>query len=82
MGLIAPVTLVGAAVFHTIDTLAGIVMAQLIQPGTPVLFGGAPAAFHMREATSPMLAVQALHLDVAYAAIGLTGLFAGLAIVG
>lgn len=70
MGLIAPVTLVGAAVFHTIDTLAGIVMAQLIQPGTPVLFGGAPAAFHMREATSPMLAVQALHLDVAYAAIG------------
>jgi len=70
MGLIAPVTLVGAAVFHTVDTLAGIVMAQLIQPGTPVLFGGAPAAFHMREATSPMLAVQALHLDVAYAAIG------------
>ena len=70
MGLIAPVTLVGAAVFHTVDTLAGIVMAQLVQPGTPVLFGGAPAAFHMREATSPMLAIQALQLDVAYAAIG------------
>lgn len=70
MGLIAPVTLVGAAVFHTVDTLAGIVMAQLVRPGTPVLFGGAPAAFHMREATSPMLAIEALKLDVLYAAIG------------
>ncbi|MEZ4863350.1 MAG: trimethylamine methyltransferase family protein [Caldilineaceae bacterium] len=70
MGLIAPVTLVGAAVFHTVDTLAGVIMAQLVRPGTPVLFGGAPAVFHMQEATSPMAAVQALHLDVAYAAIG------------
>lgn len=70
MGLIAPVTLVGAAVFHTVDTLAGIVMAQIIKPGTPVLFGGAPAAFHMREATSPMLAIEALRLDTIYAAIG------------
>jgi trimethylamine---corrinoid protein Co-methyltransferase len=70
MGLIAPVTLVGAAVFHTVDVLAGIVMAQLVRPGTPVLFGGAPAAFHMREATSPMLAIEALHLDLVYTAIG------------
>jgi trimethylamine--corrinoid protein Co-methyltransferase len=70
MGLIAPVTLIGAAVFHTVDVLAGIVMAQIVRPGTPVLFGGAPAAFHMREATSPMLAIEAVQLDVVYAAIG------------
>ncbi|MBP6017128.1 MAG: trimethylamine methyltransferase family protein [Candidatus Promineofilum sp.] len=70
MGLIAPVSLVGATVFHTVDTLAGIVMAQIVRPGTPVLFGGAPAEFHMRAATSPMLGIQALHLDVAYAAVG------------
>lgn len=70
MGLIAPVTLVGATVFHTVDTLAGIIMAQIIKPGTPVLFGGAPAAFHMKAATSPMLAIEALHLDIAYAAVG------------
>jgi trimethylamine--corrinoid protein Co-methyltransferase len=69
MGLIAPVTLVGATVFHTADVLAGLTMAQVIKPGTPVLFGGAPAEFHMRAATSPMLGVQALHLDVAYAAV-------------
>lgn len=66
MGLIAPVTLVGATIFHTVDVLAGITMAQLIKPGTPVLFGGAPAAFHMKEASSPMLDIDALHLDLAY----------------
>ncbi|HFC12902.1 MAG TPA: hypothetical protein ENJ56_08670, partial [Anaerolineae bacterium] len=66
MGLIAPVTLVGATVFHVADVLAGLTMAQIAKPGTPVLFGGAPAEFHMREATSPMLGVRALQLDLAY----------------
>lgn len=70
MGLIAPVTLVGAAVFHTVDTLAGVIMTQLIRPGAPVIFGGAPASFHMQEASAPMLGIEALHLDVLYAAIG------------
>ena len=65
-GLIAPVTTVGATVFHTIDVLAGITMAQLIRPGAPVLFGGAPATFHMKIASSPMAAIEALQLDVAY----------------
>src|SRR5215210_7391462 len=69
MGLIAPVTLVGATVFHTIDVLAGITMAQVIRPGAPVLFGGAPATFHMKVASSPMAAIEALQLDVAYVAV-------------
>ncbi len=66
MGLIAPVTLVGALVFHCVDVLTGITMAQIVRPGAPVLFGGAPATFHMKAASSPMLAIEALHLDVAY----------------
>lgn len=66
MGLIAPVSLVGATVFHTVDVLAGLVMAQLLKPGTPVLFGGAPATFNMKTATSPMSAIEALQLDVGY----------------
>jgi trimethylamine--corrinoid protein Co-methyltransferase len=69
MGLIAPVTLVGATVFHTIDVLAGITMAQVVRPGAPVLFGGAPATFHMKIASSPMAAIEALQLDVAYVAV-------------
>ena len=70
MGLTAPVTLVGSAVFHAVDTIAGIVMAQVIRPGAPVLYGGAPAEFHMRETTSPMVGVQALYLDIVNAEVG------------
>jgi trimethylamine--corrinoid protein Co-methyltransferase len=66
MGLVAPVTTVGATVFHTVDVLAGITMAQVIRPGAPVLFGGAPATFHMKAASSPMAAIEAFQLDAAY----------------
>jgi len=69
MGLIAPVTEVGATVFHTVDVLAGITMAQIVRPGAPVLFGGAPATFHMKIASSPMAAIEALQLDTAYVAV-------------
>ncbi len=69
MGLIAPVTLVGATVFHTADVLAGLTMVQLVRPGAPVLFGGAPAIFHMKAATSPMAAIEAQQLNMAYVAV-------------
>jgi len=69
MGLIAPVTTVGATIFHTADVLAGITMAQIIRPGAPVLFCGAPATFHMKVASSPMAAIEALQLDAAYVAV-------------
>jgi len=69
MGLIAPVTTVGATVFHTVDVLAGITMAQVVRPGAPVLFGGAPATFHMKIASSPMAAIEAIQLDAAYIAV-------------
>ena len=69
MGLIAPVTLVGALVFHCVDVLTGLTMVQVLHPGHPVLFGGAPATFHMKAASSPMAAIEAQHLDVAYVAI-------------
>ena len=69
MGLIAPVTLVGALVFHCVDVLAGLAMAQIVKPGHPVVFGGAPATFHMKAASSPMAAIEAQHLNVAYVAI-------------
>jgi trimethylamine--corrinoid protein Co-methyltransferase len=44
-------------------------MAQVVRPGAPVLFGGAPATFHMKIASSPMAAIEALQLDVAYVAV-------------
>ena len=62
MGLLAPVTTLGAAAFHVADVLAGVTLAQTIRPGAPLLFGAAPAAFHMRATTSPMTAVEAMRL--------------------
>jgi trimethylamine--corrinoid protein Co-methyltransferase len=44
-------------------------MAQVIRPGAPVLFGGAPATFHMKIASSPMSAIEAIQLDAAYIAV-------------
>ena len=69
MGLIAPVTIVGALVFHCVDVLTGLTMAQIVKPGAPILFGGAPATFHMKAASSPMAAIEAQRLNVAYVEI-------------
>ncbi|MCO6449445.1 MAG: trimethylamine methyltransferase family protein [Caldilineales bacterium] len=68
MGLIAPVTPVAAAAFHVADVLAGVTMAQTLRPGHPLLFGGAPAAFHMRTTASPMAAIEAMQLTTLYVA--------------
>jgi trimethylamine--corrinoid protein Co-methyltransferase len=57
LGMISPSTTVGALVLHTAEVLSGLTIAQVVRPGTPVLFGGAPASFHMQLMTNPMTAV-------------------------
>ncbi|MCP4231085.1 MAG: hypothetical protein GY771_13180 [bacterium] len=69
-GFIAPVTLVGTLVQHTAETLSGIVISQLSNPGAPVLYGGSPAAFDVRYETTPMGAVETQMIDCAYNEIG------------
>jgi trimethylamine--corrinoid protein Co-methyltransferase len=70
MALNAPVTIMGAAAFHTAEVLAGITMAQLVRPGAPTLFGGSAAAFHMQNTTSPMTAIEALRLTATSSLVG------------
>jgi trimethylamine---corrinoid protein Co-methyltransferase len=48
VGLSAPGTLAGTIAQETAEILAGLCVTQLIQPGTPVCFGGIPHAFDMR----------------------------------
>lgn len=55
--------------FYKYDVLGGLTMAQLVKPGTPVLFGGAPAVLDMKVATAPMSAIESQTLDVAYVAV-------------
>ena len=47
-GLAVPVTTVGALVMQTAEVLSGVVFTQLIKSGSPVIFAGAPGAFHMQ----------------------------------
>jgi trimethylamine--corrinoid protein Co-methyltransferase len=66
----SPVTLVGTLVQHTAETLSGLVISQLAQPGAPVLYGGSPAIFDIRYETTPMGAVETMMVDCAYSEIG------------
>jgi trimethylamine---corrinoid protein Co-methyltransferase len=69
LGMISPVTTVGALVLHTAEVLSGLAIAQAVRPGTPVVFGGAPASFHMQLMSNPMTAVEALQLYCGYAQV-------------
>jgi trimethylamine--corrinoid protein Co-methyltransferase len=69
-GFVAPVTLVGTLIQHTAETLSGIVISQLANPGTPILYGGSPAIFDVRYETTPMGAIETMMIDCAYNEIG------------
>jgi trimethylamine---corrinoid protein Co-methyltransferase len=69
-GAAAPVTLLGSVVQHAAECLSGITIHQLAQPGAPIVWGGAPAIFDMRQGTTPMGAVETAMIDVCYAQVG------------
>jgi trimethylamine--corrinoid protein Co-methyltransferase len=69
-GFTAPVTLTGTLIQHTAEVLSGIVISQLINPGTPVLYGGSPAVFDIRYETTSMGAIETMMLDCALNEIG------------
>jgi trimethylamine--corrinoid protein Co-methyltransferase len=61
-GATAPVTLEGTLVVQNAEILAGIVLTQLIRPGTPVVFSGSSSSAAMRYGTlsvgAPEMAVN------------------------
>ena len=58
-GFMAPVTLVGTLVQHTAETLSGLIISQVANPGAPVLYGGSPAIFDMRPPSIPAIGLIA-----------------------
>jgi trimethylamine--corrinoid protein Co-methyltransferase len=69
-GSTAPITLVGMLAMQNAELLAGIVLAQLIRPGLPVIFGTTSTNIDMRSGAlaigSPELAqVTAAHMQLA-----------------
>jgi trimethylamine--corrinoid protein Co-methyltransferase len=51
-GASSPVSLSGALVVHNAEVLAGIVLAQLTNPGTPVIYGSSSTTLDMQQATA------------------------------
>jgi trimethylamine--corrinoid protein Co-methyltransferase len=69
-GAAAPVTLLGAVTQHAAECLSGIVIHQLAQPGSPIVWGGAPSTFDMRKGGTPFGSVETAMIDSSYAQVG------------
>jgi trimethylamine--corrinoid protein Co-methyltransferase len=65
-----PVTLLGSVVQHAAECLSGIAIHQLARPGSPIVWGGAPAIFDMRKGSTPFGAVETAMIDASYAQVG------------
>jgi len=69
-GATAPVTIAAAVVQHTAECMSGVTICQLAEEGAPIVWGGSPAAFDMREGTTPMGAVGTWMIDTSYTEVG------------
>ena len=68
-GAASPVTIAGTIVQHAAECISGITIHQLAQPGSPVVWGGAPAIFDMRSGIAPMGAAETCVLNIACAQV-------------
>jgi trimethylamine--corrinoid protein Co-methyltransferase len=50
--------------------MSGVTICQLAHKGAPIVWGGSPAVFDMREGTTPMGAVGTWMIDCAYTEVG------------
>ena len=78
----APVNLAGTLVVHNAEVLAGITLAQLTSPGTPVLYGSSTTAMDLRLAAASVGSPECGVISAAVAALarryGLPSYVAGL----
>ncbi|MFW9991149.1 MAG: trimethylamine methyltransferase family protein [Candidatus Odinarchaeota archaeon] len=63
-GASAPVTLLGSITQHCAECLAGVVIGQLAKKGAPLIWGGSPAVFDMRNGTTPMGAIETMMINI------------------
>ena len=69
-GAAAPVTLIGSLIQHTAESLSGITLSQIVQPGSPGVYGSSPIIFDVRKGTTPMGAIETLMFNCGVAQIG------------
>lgn len=69
-GATSPVTLAAAVTQHAAECMSGVTICQLAGEGAPIVWGGSPSIFDMREGTTPMGAVGTWMIDCAYTQVG------------
>jgi len=70
LGATGPITLAGSLVQFNAEFLSGLVIAQLANPGAPLIYGGSPTTFDMRYCTARLGAIETIMMGCAYAQIG------------
>lgn len=70
LGAAAPATLAGSILLHTVETLSGIVLTQLVNPGNPMVYGGAPMYFDMKNLTTSLNSIEANLISASYSQMG------------
>jgi len=48
-GATSPVTLAGNLVIQTVDSLMGVILAQIVNPGTPIIFGSVASSTNLTD---------------------------------
>ncbi|MFX0150798.1 MAG: trimethylamine methyltransferase family protein [Candidatus Hodarchaeota archaeon] len=69
-GSTAPITLLGCVTQHTAESLAGLVIGQLTKRNSPIIWGGSPAVFDMKNGTTPMGAIETMMINIADTQMG------------
>ncbi|UCC20684.1 MAG: trimethylamine methyltransferase family protein [Promethearchaeota archaeon] len=69
-GASAPITLIGSITQHCAECLAGVVIVQLTRSGAPLIWGGSPAVFDMKQGTTPMGAIETMMINLGDVEIG------------
>ena len=70
LGASSPATIAGGLVQHTAETLSGIALVQLVNPGAPVIYGGSSIAFDMRYGNVALGSIETTLISCGYAQIG------------
>jgi trimethylamine--corrinoid protein Co-methyltransferase len=68
-GITAPITLAGVLLLQNVETLTGLVVAQLLRPGTHVIYGFVPTVFDMREANAAIASPEGAIMRIASAQV-------------
>ncbi len=68
-GATSPVTLTGTLVLHNAEVLAGVTLAQLVEPGAPVMYGSSTSIYDVQENMSAMGAPELGVISAALAEI-------------